>query len=290
MPYSIGVPVTRRLLAFALLAGISCGATSATTFPPPPPPPPAPPPPAPPPALSLRILFVGNSLTYFNDLPATVGAIATSAGDALAITNAVGGNLALIDHLNGATNVVALMRDSSWDYVVLQQGPTPSGICRDSLILWTQMFDPPVRAAHGKAALFMTWPAMGNEASWNDVRLSFQLAAQAVNGLFLPAGEAWRIALTDYPGIAIYGKDGYHPSAMGSFLAALEIYERLSGRDARTLPVLAFDGGRPLTMSADTIRMLQQAAHAANAAFPAFGTVPTPTVNTDYRPPGSRTC
>lgn len=285
MPHSTAAPITGKLLAFALLAGLSCGATGIT--PEPPPPPPAPPPPVP---ISLRILFVGNSLTYYNDLPATVGAIATSAGDALAISNAVGANLALIDHLNGGSNVVQLMRDSSWDYVVLQQGPTPSGICRDSLQLWTRMFDTTIRAAHGKAALFMTWPATTNTASWDDVRLSFQLAAQGVGGVFLPAGEAWRILLAEHPDMEIYGKDGYHPSPMGSFLAALEIYERLSGRDARTLPALAFQAGRPMQMSADTIRMLQQAAHSANATFPAFGNVPTPTVNTDYRPPGSTTC
>jgi hypothetical protein len=272
---STGVVATRSLLVLAVIAGISCGEVVATPDPV---------------APGHRVLFVGNSLTYVNDLPATVGAIAASAGDTMTISTAAGPNLALIDHLTGATNAVQLIRDSTWDYVVLQQGPTPSGICRDSLVLWTQMFDSHIRAAHGHAALFMTWPRTSRGDIWTDVRTSFQLAAQAVNGVFLPAGEAWHIALTDHPGLPLYGDDGYHPSPMGSFLAALEIYERLSGRDARTLPAQAFAAGSPMSMSADTIRWLQTAAHAANVNFPAFGNVPAGQSSADHRPAGSTTC
>ena len=161
---------------------------------------------------------------------------------------AAGPDLALIDHLNGATNAVQLLHDSAWDYVVLQQGPTSSaGICRDSLILWTRMFAVKIRASQAQAALFMTWPAVASGDVWNNVRESFRLAAAAVDGVFLPAGEAWHIALADHPGLPLYGPDGFHPSPMGSFLAALEIYERLTGRDARTLSPQAFSAGVPFS-------------------------------------------
>jgi hypothetical protein len=217
-----------------------------------------------------RVLFVGNSLTYTHDLPATVAAIALTAGDTLQVTMAAGPDLALIDHLTGATNAVQLLHDSTWDYVVLQQGPTSTtGICRDSLILWTRLFDAKIRAAHGQAALFMTWPAIASGDAWINARESFRLAAAAVGGVFLPAGEAWHIALAAHPGLPLYGPDGFHPSPMGSFLAALEIYERLSGRDARTFSPQAFAGGLPLSMSADTVGFLQRAAHQANATYPA---------------------
>src|SRR5262245_13457169 len=90
----------------------------------------------PPPAGSRAVLFIGNSLTASNDLPATVGAIAQSAGDTLVVASVTGSNLALIDHFNGATNALAVIRVGGWEYVVLSQGPTPRGICRDSLVLW----------------------------------------------------------------------------------------------------------------------------------------------------------
>jgi hypothetical protein len=219
-----------------------------------------------PPPGGRHVLFIGNSLTMANDLPATVAAIAAAAGDTMRVATVAGPNLAAIDHVNGLTNAVATIRAGTWNFVVLQQGPTPAGVCRDTLILAARRFDPYVRAAGGKLALFMTWPtSAGSSAFFDQVRDSFREAADAVDGVFLPAGEAWRAAWVEDRSLPLYGPDGYHPSAMGSFLAALEIYERLSGRDARTLPAVAFSAGRPMTLPEATIRLLQAAAHKANA-------------------------
>src|SRR5262249_45009541 len=119
-----------------------------------------------------HVLFVGNSLTYVNDLPATVAAIAASAGDTIRVATAAGPNLALIDHLNGATNALDRIAQGGWEFVVLQQGPTPPGICRDSLILWTTMFNTPIRAAGAHTAVFMAWPYQGPLSWFGDIEAS----------------------------------------------------------------------------------------------------------------------
>lgn len=220
------------------------------------------------PAGGRHVLFVGNSLTYTNDLPSTVAAIAASAGDTVRVAMVAGPDLALIDHATGQSDAFAVIRREHWDVVVLQQGPTPAGLCRDTLILAAKLFDPVVRASGGRTALFMTWPtAAGSSAFFDEVRASFQLAAVAVDGVFLPAGEAWRSAWAIDPTLALYGVDGFHPSAIGTFLAALEIYERISGRDVRTLAPRAFSSGQSLALPEATVRALQQAAHEANATF-----------------------
>src|SRR4029079_7670915 len=90
----------------------------------------------------IHVLFVGNSLTYTNDLPATVAAIAVAAGDTVRVVASVGGDLGIIDHLNGGSDAVQQLKRGGWNYVVLQQGPTPAGVCRDSLVLWTKQFAP----------------------------------------------------------------------------------------------------------------------------------------------------
>ncbi len=226
------------------------------------------------PAGGRHVLFIGNSLTGANDLPATVAAIAAAAGDTMRVSAVTPSNTALIDHALGQTEAIAAVKRQHWDFVVLQQGPTPAGLCRDTLILAAKLLDPLVRAAGGRTALFMTWPtSAGSSAFFDDVRLSFQLAAQAVGGVFLPAGEAWRAAWSRDKSLPLYGPDGYHPSAMGSYLAALTIYERLSGRDARTLPARAFAGDAPLSIPESTIRLLQESAHQANVQFPGAATV-----------------
>ncbi|NOT07347.1 MAG: hypothetical protein HOP28_03990 [Gemmatimonadales bacterium] len=233
--------------------------------------------PEPLPTDGLQVLFVGNSLTYENDLPATLQAIAASAGETVRVASATGSGLALIDHLNGASNAVAAIQSRHWDFVILQQGPTPSGLCRDTLVLSAKLFDPLIRAAGATPALFMTWPtAQGSQAFFDDVRTSFQDAAREVDGVFLPAGEAWRSAWAANSALPLYGFDGFHPSSMGSFLAALTIYERITGKDARDLPPKAFGAGAEFSLPEATIRLLQAAAHDANSRFPARpnGTVP----------------
>jgi hypothetical protein len=215
-----------------------------------------------------HVLFIGNSLTYANDLPATIAAIADAGGDTLRVRMVAEANMGLIDHALGQSDAIAVVKSQHWDFVVLQQGPTPRGLCRDTLILATKLLDPLVRSAGGRTALFMTWPtSAGSSAFFDEVRISFQMAADAVGGVLLPAGEAWRAAWSRDRSLPLYGPDGYHPSALGSFLAALTIYERLSGKDARSLPLRAFANGIPMSVPESTIRLLQEAAHQANVDF-----------------------
>ena len=216
-----------------------------------------------------HVLFVGNSLTYTHDLPATVAAIAESAGDTIRFRTVAGPNLALIDHLNGSTNVKAVMASEPWDIVILQQGPTPAGICRDSLVLWTTMFDPLIKAAGATTALLMPWTYRSEMSGLDEVRISFEEAASSVGGVFIPAGEAWRIAIAADPSLGLWGGDNFHPGGTGTFLTALVIYERITGHDARDLPAKAFAGGVSFPIEVATIRLLQQSAHQANEAWPA---------------------
>lgn len=216
----------------------------------------------------IHVLFVGNSLTYVNDLPATVATLGAMSGDTIRVATSAAPDLALIDHLNGGSDALQQLRLGGWQYVVLQQGPSTLSINRDSLILWTKMFDPYIHAAGARAALFMVWPSSDRVAFFDDVRVSYQSAAQAVSGVFMPAGVAWQKAWATDNTLPFYSGDGYHPSALGTYAAALVIYERLTGRDARSLPARAIVGTSTFTVPEATIRLLQAAAHQANTQFP----------------------
>ncbi|HVF38453.1 MAG TPA: hypothetical protein VM939_01045, partial [Gemmatimonadaceae bacterium] len=99
------------------------------------------------------------------------------------------------------------------------------------------------------------------------VRLSSQLAAEAVGGVFMPVGEAWRQALIANSQLSLYGPDGYHPGELGTYLAALVIYEKITGKDARNLPAQAIAGGRSLVVDEATVRLLQTTAHETNMKY-----------------------
>jgi hypothetical protein len=217
---------------------------------------------APLPAGGIHVLFIGNSLTYEWDLPGTVATVALLAGDTVRVASQTGPSLALIDHFNGATDAVAAIRADRWDFVVLQQGPTPVGICRDSLVLTTQLFDPVIRAQGARTAVFQTWPLAG-PVWYTNIGESFRVAADAVHGTLLPVGDAWFRVLDQAPSTALYQPDRLHPT--GTYLSALVIYEVVTGHDARLLPARAVADGQDLNLPAETVRLFQQAAHDAVA-------------------------
>ena len=216
----------------------------------------------------IHVLFVGNSLTYTNDLPGTVAGLGALVGDTIRVGSATGPDLALIDHLSGRSSAMAQIRQGGWQFVVLQQGPSSLPVNRDSLILWTATFDPFIRKAGARPALFMVWPSRDRQAAFDAVRQSYLLASRAVHGVFMPAGAAWRRAWAADSTLALYGPDGFHPAPLGTYLAALVIYERLTGHDARALPARTLVGGRELGFSSATARLLQAAAHDADAQDP----------------------
>lgn len=219
--------------------------------------------PAPVAEASLRILFIGNSLTYYNNLPATLKGVALTAGDTVHVEMIAKPNYALIDHITNNSGAVAAIQRGGWDVVVLQQGPTTLPINRDSLVLWTRMFDSIIHPTGARTALFMVWPMGASAQGFESVRIAYRDAASAVNGIFLPAGAAWQLALQRDASLGLYGPDDFHPTPLGSYLAAIAIYGELTGRDPRDLPDVASMEGKPLNVSAGTVSLLQEAAREA---------------------------
>jgi hypothetical protein len=141
---------------------------------------------------TYRVLFIGNSLTEANDLPRVFLNLVTSAGDSAEVAAVVRGGFALVDHAAGLSDAVQVIQSRRWDYVILQQGPSSLPISRDTLIVGTKLLNNFIRAAGGITAELMVWPPKDNIEAFDAVRLSYQAAAEAVQGVFLPAGEAWR--------------------------------------------------------------------------------------------------
>ena len=171
----------------------------------------------------FRVLFIGNSLTASNDLAGTVAHLAASVNDTVAAEAVTRPNFAVIDHVNGMSDAVDLVRRGGWDFVVLQQGPTSQQLGRDTLILAAELLDPDVRAGGGRIAQLMVWAAAPDRAVFDGVLQSCLETARAIDGDCFPAGEAWRAAWSVDPALPLYGPDGFHPAPLGTYLAALVV-------------------------------------------------------------------
>jgi hypothetical protein len=201
----VRVPAVRLIL---LLAAASCGSTS----------------PEPGPDPDLRILFIGNSLTYVNDLPGMVRQLgASNAARPVTVASVAFGDYSLEDHWNRGDALTAI-RQGGWDLVVLQQGPSALPESRANLIEWTGRFAGEIRKVGARPAVYMVWPGLNRQAAWASVTDSYAAAAAAARALLLPVGEALRSAYTADPGMPLFDADGFHPLPLGSFGAALVIY------------------------------------------------------------------
>jgi len=210
-----------------------------------------------------HVLFIGNSLTYVHDLPDIVERLGALTGDTIRTATLAKPNYALLDHLADGGAKSAIQRER-WDVVVMQQGSSALTEGRTWLYAGVDSLALYIRAAGGTPALYEVWPSADRAFDVPKVRESYLTAAQRVNGRFYPVGTAWQEAWRRDSTLVLYEPDGLHPSASGSFLAALVMYEQLTNKDARALPAIAYADGGPLTLSAPTIRLLQEAAHEAN--------------------------
>ncbi len=254
----MGMRNARRLgFAFAALA-VSCLGAPARSAP----------------APVRRVLFVGNSLTYVNDLPALVVTISRRGGrhPALAAEVVAFPDAALEDHWNHRAgtrgSILARIESGGFQDVVLQQGPSSLPESRVHLIAWTKRFAEPIRAAGARPALYMVWPAASRRGDFPGVVASYGAAAESVGGLLLPAGAAWQAAWRVEPTLELYGADGFHPSPVGSYLAALVVEAALTERPPFAQPIRldVGGGGRRSRLDVDA-RLAEILARAATEAL-----------------------
>ncbi len=233
-----------------LLALSSCGSEAATE----------------PDLEGLRVLFIGNSLTSTNDLPGVLSWMLAETDVAVGRIESVAlPNFGLEDHW-GLSTTRRRIAEGDFDVVVLQQGPSATE-GRPSLLEYSQIFSDEIVAAGGRPALYMVWPSRARFFDFDGVSDSYETAAEQVDGLFFPAGEAWRAAWAQDPDLELYGADGFHPSEMGTYLAALVMFQQLAETDPRTLPAVIPTPSGLVGITDEVAALLHQAAIDANAAF-----------------------
>lgn len=208
---------------------------------------------------SLRVLFIGNSHTYVNDLPALVAQMAQATGSTLEYQTIARPNFGLMDHWAVGEAQEAIRR-GGWDYVVLQQGPSSQPDSRVNLVEWGTRFANLIHENGARTAFYMVWPAESRPMDRDGVRTSYTAAANATNGVLAPAGEAWRAAWRRESRLQLYSDDGMHASYLGTYLAAVTVYEQLFRKSPLQLP--APDG-----VSSSIAQLLHEAAAEADAEY-----------------------
>lgn len=193
----------------------------------------------------LRVLFVGNSFTFYNSMPELVHKLAE--GDKRTRPVFVVEYTKPRWTLRGASSddrLPAVLEEARWDFVVLQEQSQllslPEWRPRETYP-FARALEREISLAGGQTVLFMTWGYEdGDRRNYREDTFSamqqrladgyWDLGAE-LSAPVAPVGLAWQEALLRRPGLDLWDSDGKHPNAAGSYLAACVFYAMLSDAD-----------------------------------------------------------
>ena len=197
---------------------------------------------------TYNILFIGNSYTYYNDMPEMIFAqIAKSAGYKVNVVSITKGGYYLSQHADPNNEKGAVVASSinagKWDYVILQEQSTCAIDDPARFYTAVRTLCEKIRAKGATPILYETWGRkVGHEylttSGLTNETMTWKLAAgyEAIGdelGIDVAyAGLAFRDVYSKYAStIELYNADRTHPSATGSYLAALTLFADIFGSD-----------------------------------------------------------
>lgn len=187
---------------------------------------------------SEKILFVGNSYTYFWNLPHTVDLMAESQDIDIETKQSTAGGSHWGHHWNGERNLNTkqLIAEGDFDIVVLQNHSMSTINRPDSLIHYGELLNEKIRESGAQTYLYMTWAREWNPYMMETIKEKYTEFAERINARLVPVGLAWQRARELRPGFPLYFPDGSHQSALGTYLSACVFYGVITGKTPVGLP------------------------------------------------------
>ena len=230
---------------------------------------------------SYSILFIGNSYTYYNDMPTAIfQAMARAEGYDVSVTAITMGSYYLSQFADpsdtyGAKVEAALTGSKKYDFVVLQeQSLRPAGSNVSEFYSAVRNLSERIRKTGATPILYATWGRQTGSSTltkygWTNESMTWKLAAayQAIGEeLDIPVvhvGLAFYDVYTYQKDIDLYNTDKSHPSYSGSYLAAVALYAKMLNVDPTEI---SYKGN----LSGYEARLLREAARKAVFETPAI--------------------
>lgn len=197
---------------------------------------------------TLRVLFLGNSYTSYNNLPQLVQSLSTAAGKTMIVDSNMPGGMTVSGHINDPTSLSKISQ-GTWDYVVIQeQSQIPSIDFYRYNDMYPAMNDLKVLVEQSipcsRIITYMTWGRrFGGQqcdptntycspvfADFNHMQDSLTSAYTEISDLLnmqcAPVGVTWQNILND-TSLVLHSSDNSHPNLDGSYVAALTLYSSI---------------------------------------------------------------
>lgn len=194
-----------------------------------------------------KILFIGNSYTYVNNLPQMFSEVAAAAGISVTVSSVTKGGWTLEKHADPAdvcgAQVQKAFAENQYDYVILQEQSYRPIVKSDLFAAAVHTLAKLARANGAQPILYATWGRADGcplltELSLTSAEMTAALAdaytkvGAAENIPVAHVGRAWQAA----SGADLYHADLSHPAPAGTYLAALTLLAKIFAIDPMQIP------------------------------------------------------
>ena len=181
-----------------------------------------------------KVLFIGNSFTFYFNLPLVVESMAEVKGVDLDVYQSTASGVSLKDHWNGNEELSTrtILKHQSFSKVVLQDYSTNPVMNPGESMLYFKKFIDLLNSQGVEIFLYGTWPvpSMVEKPYPGIDPIQEALKPLVSEGVRLvPVGSAFRLFQKEYPNISLFTSDNKHPSPVGVYLASCVFLKALTG-------------------------------------------------------------
>ena len=183
---------------------------------------------------TLRVLFVGNSYIYYNNLPQMVSLISDSLNTKLICKKSTYGGSTLGDHWNSRKGLHTreILEQEKFDIVIIQDNSMWPLEHADSVLMFGKLFFDLIKSKKAIPYLYNTWSREATPQTQPAINKVYEALALQTQSVLVPVGALWGESRIQKPANQLYFTDGSHPSPLGTFLIALCFVKKITG----TLP------------------------------------------------------
>lgn len=196
----------------------------------------------------MKVLFVGNSHTYFHDMPELFARMAEmTCGEKPQVTMLAYSARDLDWHQNEYFSLRFQLMYGGFDYCIIQQAAHPYPPAEVTLTVGAKIIDLCHRCGV-KPVVYMTWAEQRFPENQQKMIDTCEKLAAENRALLAPIGRHWQTVLTEEQDIDLFHEDGEHAGPYGDFLIAATFCKLLYGAVSEKVCGMGHDfiGGLPL--------------------------------------------
>ena len=178
---------------------------------------------------NLKILFVGNSLTYYNFMPNAVKAMFEAAGISAECVMVTASGKCL-DYQATAADVKYNILYGNYDYIIIQ-GKAGGFETEPFLAGGEKIMKELVAKTDSKPILYNVWCLKGHMKDQKILDDAYAELSRRTGAPVAPAGRVFHRARRIHGIPELYREDGNHPTAAGTYVVAAAVFYAITKRD-----------------------------------------------------------